>query len=103
MTLRAVRLTVTAVFVLGIAGMIVASIADNAGAALTAGLVTAVAALCLLVATSVAAAAGGTTPAKGVDEAAAARLEEQVEVLVASGAPEHAVRELVRRARALDR
>ena len=97
MTPRAVRLVVTAVFVLGIAGMIVSSIADNAGAALTAGLVTAVAALCLMVATAVA--APGRKPA----DADAVRLEEQVELLVAAGAPEPEVRELIRRARALGR
>jgi multisubunit Na+/H+ antiporter MnhB subunit len=97
MSPRAVRRVVTAVFVLGIAGMIASSIADNAGAALTAGLVTAVAALCLMVATAVAA------PRPPPGEADAARLEEQVERLVAAGAPEDDVRELIRRARALGR
>src|SRR3954470_1378347 len=54
MSARAVRRIVVTVFVLGIAGMIAGSIADNNGAALTAGLVSAAASLCLLVATAVA-------------------------------------------------
>ena len=86
MSAVAVRRAVLAVCVLGIAGMIVSSIADNTGAALTAGLVTAVAVLCAIVATAV----GG--PA---DEEQAARVEAGVQELVAAGADEAAVRRLV--------
>lgn len=53
MTPTAVRRVVVVVGALGIAGMIAGSIADNNGVALTFGLVTAVAVLCLMVATAV--------------------------------------------------
>lgn len=86
MSAVAVRRAVVAVCVLGIAGMIVSSIADNTGAALTCGLVTAVAVLCAIVATAVSA---------PVDEEQAARVEAEVQQLVAAGADEGAVRRLV--------
>ncbi|HVF75236.1 MAG TPA: hypothetical protein VM938_09305 [Acidimicrobiales bacterium] len=86
MSATAVRRLVVAVCVLGIAGMIVSSIADNTGAALTCGLVTAVAVLCAIVATAV-----GGRP----DEEQAARVEAAVQELVAAGAEEAAVRRLV--------
>ena len=98
MSARAIRRVVIAVCVGGIAGMIVSSIADNNGAALTFGLVTAVAVLCLIVATSV------TTPTGiGIDDLLAADVEEQVEQLVESGAEEGQVRDLVRAAVKLGR
>src|SRR4029077_2806282 len=68
------------------------------GVALTFGLVTAVAVLCLMVATAVTApVTGPATTASGTpfDEAQAARVEELVGRLVAQGAPEAAVRGLV--------
>jgi hypothetical protein len=89
----AVRRLVIGVCVAGIAGMIVSSIADNTGAALTAGLVTAIAVLCLIVATAVTAARG-----VGIDELLAADVEERVAELVDAGADEAAVRRLVRAA-----
>ena len=92
----AVRRVVLAVFVLGIAGMIAFSIADNTGGALTAGLVTAAASLCLMVATAV----GTATPA-GEEDAEA--LEARVHALVAQGADEDDVRALVKDAMALAR
>ena len=52
-TTTAVRRAVIAVCVVGIAGMIAGSVADNNGMALTFGLVTAVAVLCLMVAPAV--------------------------------------------------
>ena len=85
-----VRRIVIAVCVAGIAGMIVSSIADNTGAALTAGLVTAIAVLCLIVATAVTAAQG-----VGVSELLASEVEERVEALVADGADEARVRDRV--------
>ena len=85
-----IRRVVIAVCVAGIAGMIVSSIADNTGAALTAGLVTAIAVLCLIVATAVTGARG-----VGVSELLANDVEERVESLVADGADEDAVRALV--------
>ena len=49
----AIRRLVAAVCVAGIAGMIASSIADNNGAAITFGVVTAVAVLCSMTATAV--------------------------------------------------
>ena len=90
---RAVRLTVIAICVAGIAGMIVSSIADNSGAALTFGAMTAVAVLVLIAVT-----AAGPRPPTEED---AARLEQRIQDLVAAGADETAVRDLVREARRL--
>ena len=90
MSPRVVRRVVIAVCVAGIAGMIVSSIADNTGAALTAGLVTAIAVLCLIVATAVTGAQG-----LGVSDLLANDVEERVESLVADGADEAEVRALV--------
>jgi hypothetical protein len=114
---------VLAVFVGGIAGMIVGSITDNNGVAITFGLITAVAAIGLILVTMVVPpdAFGGGRPTGGdADdgdrseardsraqqvgvEAAGARIEEQVDILVAAGADEGQVRELVRRAVAFGR
>jgi uncharacterized membrane protein YjjP (DUF1212 family) len=91
MSPRAVRVAVIVVCVAGIAGMIVSSIADNSGAALTFGVVTAVAVLVLIAVT-----ASGPRP---MSEEDAARLEARIQDLVASGADEAAVRDLVRQAR----
>ena len=79
----------------GVAGMIVASVLDAEGAALTFGLVTAVAATCLIVATAVAGRAVDSGP---VDEERARRVEQLVQDLVAAGADEASVRQLVREA-----
>ena len=73
----------------GIAGMIAGSIADNNGVALTAGIVTAIAVLCLMVATSV---SGGATVGSGE------RVEELAGDLVATGADETTVRALIKEA-----
>ena len=75
--------------------MIVASVVDAEGAALTFGLVTAVAATCLIVVTAVAGRASAPTT---VDEERAARVEKLVQDLVADGADESIVRQLVREA-----
>ena len=88
MTAKGVRWIVIAVCAAGIAGMIVGSVADNNAVALTFGLLTAAAVLCLIVATAV----GGTHQ---VDEDRAARVEQLVGRLVAAGAPEDDVRALV--------
>ena len=104
---RLVRRVVLAVFVLGIVGMIVGSIADNNGTAITFGLITAVAALGLVLVTSVSppgslSKAGRPEPSL-LDERLAADLEERIEGLVAGGADEDAVRKLVGRAVELGR
>jgi hypothetical protein len=77
----------------GIAGMIASSIADNNGAAMTAGIVTAIAVLCLIVATAVTGA--GRVGSEAHLELLASQVEDQVEAVVAQGADETAVRALV--------
>lgn len=93
MTTRAVRRVVIAVCAAGIAGMIVSSVTEHDGAALTFGLVTTAAVLCLVVATAVTRGAPGTPTAP--DEAQAARVEQLVGRLMAGGADEAEVRALV--------
>ena len=100
MSPKAVRRVVIAVCVAGIAGMIVSSIADNNGAALTAGLVTAVAVLCLIVATAV---TGGKVAADAHLELLASDVEDKVATVVAQGAEEQAARDLVKAAVKLGR
>lgn len=92
MDARTVRRVVAVVFVGGIAGMVVGSVMDNNGTAVTFGLLTAVGALCLILATAL------TTgqPADRFDDARAAEVERRVEALVREGADEPSVRELVR-------
>jgi hypothetical protein len=87
----AVRRLVIAVCVGGIAGMIVSSIAESNGAAVTFGVITAVAVLVLIAVT-----AAGPRP---MTEEAAADLEASIQQLVDAGADEGAVRERVRKAR----
>jgi hypothetical protein len=94
---RWIRRAVLAVFVLGIAGMIVASVRDDVDAALTAGLITAVGVVCLLLITAVGGPAAFAAPPPP-DEAAAEDLERRVQDLVARGAEEADVRSLVRAA-----
>jgi len=91
---RTVKLFAVGVCVVGIAGMIVTSATDHNGAAITFGIVTAVAILCSMVATSVAASAGIIEPVYPPDQLAA-RVEQQIESLVETGAEEQAVRQLV--------
>jgi hypothetical protein len=104
---RLVRRVVLCVFVLGIAGMIAGSIADNNGTAITFGLITAVAALGLVLVTSVSPpgslAKPGTAVTTEADERLAADLEDRIGALVADGADEEAVRKLVGRAVELGR
>jgi len=116
---RTIRRLVLLVFVTGIAGMIVGSIADNNGLAITFGLVTAAAAVGLILVTSVAgpeafgnpkpgesAAPDANSPGRSSgasDDEAAAALEAKITDLVASGAGETQVRDLVRQAVAFGR
>ena len=94
MSARAVRLAVIAVCVGGVAGMIVTSVLNHNGAALTFGLITAVAILCLMVATAVTGGAGIADAANM--ERLAASVEEAAGELIQSGADELAVRDLIR-------
>jgi uncharacterized membrane protein YfcA len=95
---KIVRRVVLVVFVGGIAGMIVGSIADNNGIAITFGLFTAVAAVCLMLVTSL-----STSESVRFDEARAEEMEGRIQALVDAGADEDAVRDLVRDAVVLGR
>jgi hypothetical protein len=101
-TLRIVRTATLAICAVGIAGMIVTSALDHNGAAITFGIITAVAILCSMVATSVAndtlhhsegAAGGGGLDA--TPDALATIVEDQVQELVGLGTDEQALRQLV--------
>lgn len=93
MSLRTVRRLVALVCVAGVAAMIASSVVDNDGAALGAGVVTAVAMLCLIVATSVTAA---PLPAPDAEvELASQEVEDGVAALSAKGADDEALRTLV--------
>jgi hypothetical protein len=87
----AIRRCLVAVCVAGIAGMIVTSITDSPGGALTFGLLTAVAAFGIIILTAVT--NGGA--ARSDDELGEA-VEDRVQALVEAGADERAVRALVR-------
>ncbi len=110
MSPRAVRFAVIGVCVLGIAGMIVGSIRDSNGMAVTFGLATAVAVLFLIVLTAVvgpdAFRRRGTDespPPARADDAVAADVEARIEALAAEGTDETALRKLVARAVELGR
>ena len=104
---RGIRRIVIVVFVLGIGGMIAGSILDNNGFAITFGLITAIAALALVLVTQVSPPGSlvksGKSAAPVVDERLAADLESRIETLVAEGADETEVRKLVGRAIELGR
>lgn len=96
---KIVRRMVIVVFVGGIAGMIVGSILDDNGLAVTFGLLTAVAAICLMLVTSVT-----SRPSSVVfDDARAEQMESMIQQVVRSGADEGRVRDLVREAVLLGR
>ena len=93
LALRNIRLICSVVFVAGIAGMIITSIAgNNVGLVNTIGGTTAISALVLLVTTI----SANTTRPEIFDDAAAERLELKIAALTKSGADETELRELVR-------
>jgi hypothetical protein len=94
-----VRRIVVALCVAGVAGLIVTSILDRQGAAVTIGLLTASAVLCLIVATAV----GQNPTPRPFDEDQAALVEAMVADLLSDGADEAALRSLVREAVRLGR
>ena len=96
---RLLRRVVLVVFVGGIAGMVVGSIMDNNGTAITFGIITAVAALALILTTALVAG----QPADRFDDERAEAVEARIVQLVAEGADESAVRDLVRDAVVLGR
>ena len=94
MSISLLRRLVALVCVLSIAGMIVGSVKDNAGAAMTAGIVGAIAILCLIVGNAIDVGSNGG----GAQEALAAELDARVQELVTAGAEESAARAVVRKA-----
>lgn len=109
MSPRIIRRIVLVIFVGAIGGMVGGSIADNNGIAITFGLISAVAALGLILVTSVTSgpdapsfAAPGPAPA-AFDEQEAAHMEARIEALVAAGADEATIRDLIRDAVRLGR
>jgi len=97
---RVIRLLCIVCFVGGIASMIAASLADNnIGAVLTAGSISAIAAIVLLAVSTVA----STQRSVEFDEADAEILETNIRRIVDAGANETNVRHLVRRAIELGR
>lgn len=100
MSLRTLRTICAAVFVAGIAGLIISSVAgNNNGTVLTVGVSTTFAAIALLAASSV----SRREPIDVFDEAKAEQLEETIRQLVHGGAPESDIRGLVREAMRLGR
>ncbi len=100
LALRNIRIICSVVFVTGIAGMIISSIAgNNVGLVNTIGGTTAISALVLLVATI----SSNTVRPEVFDEAAAERLELKIASLAKSGADEKELRELARQAMQLGR
>ncbi|MCP5026157.1 MAG: MFS transporter [Actinomycetia bacterium] len=97
-----VRRVVLVVCAAGIIGMIVGSIADRTGVAISFGIMTALAVLGLILVTSVAGpeAFGGS---RAIPEREAAAVDIAIDELVAAGADEEQVRELVRRSLVLGR
>ena len=97
---RVIRLVCVVCFVGGIASMIAASLADNnIGAVLTAGSISAIAAIVLLAVSTVAT----TQRSVEFDDADAEILETNIRRIVDAGANETNVRNLVRRAVELGR
>ena len=97
---RTIRISCAVVFVLGIAGMIISSIAgNNVGVVTTIGVTTAIAALVLLIASV----SSNTSRLEVFDEANAQILERQIVELVKSGTDEIALRSIVRDATKLGR
>ncbi len=97
---RTIRISCAVIFVLGIAGMIISSIAgNNVGVVTTIGIMTAIAALVLLIASV------SSSPVRldAFNEANAQILERQIVELIKSGTNETALRSIVRDATKLGR
>jgi hypothetical protein len=93
MSLRVIRIVCIAIFVAGIAGMIVTSInGNNVGLVTTIGLTTAISALILMTASTVA----NKRRLDVFDDAKAERIERRIAELRAHGADEAELRSLVR-------
>ena len=93
--LKRIRIVCAAVFIAGLGGIIATSIvSNNNGGIITIGLITSIAAVVLLTASTIAT----NKRIDAFDEVAAEQLERQVSALVASGANEDALREAIRAA-----
>ena len=93
--LKRIRVLCAVIFVAGIAGIIVTSIvSNNNGGIISIGLITSLAALVLITASTIAT----NKRIDAFDDVAAEHLEQQVIALVASGANEDVVRAVVRSA-----
>jgi hypothetical protein len=91
--LRVIRILCVIVFVSGIAGLIISSIAgNNVGVVTTIGLITSLAAVILLTASTVA----NRQRLDAFNDVLAEQVEAQITSVVASGAKEETVRKLVR-------
>jgi hypothetical protein len=94
MTISTLRRLVTFICALSIAGMIVMSIKDNIGGAMTSGIVGAIAMLCLITGNAIHLGTNGG----GAQEALGAELEARLAELVAAGADEDAARSAIGKA-----
>jgi hypothetical protein len=94
MTISALRRIVAVICVLSIAGMIVLSIKNNIGGAMSSGLIGAIAMLCLITGNAI----HTGTNAGGAQEALAEELEARVAELVQAGADEEQARTVVGKA-----
>jgi hypothetical protein len=94
MTIKLLRRIVVLCCVISVAGMIVTNIKGAIGGAMAFGMFGAVAMLMLIVGNTL------IRPSNqgGAQEALAAELEARVKELIAGGAPEHEVRDIVRKA-----
>lgn len=99
-SLRAIRIGCATTFVAGIAGMIISSIdGNNVGRVTTIGVFSAIGAIVLLTASSIA----NRQRIDAFDDAAAEQLERHITSLVAHGTDETILRKLVRDAARLGR
>lgn len=99
-SLRVIRWVCAVVFVCGIAGIIVSSInGNNEGWVVTIGLTTTLAAITLIIASTVA----SRLRIPAFNDVAAEKLESLISAEVANGANEDALRDIVRRAVELGR
>ncbi len=102
MNLGLLRGVVGVICVAGIAGMIIGSVAgNNNGVVITFGLIAAVSVLVLMAVSAALRSPEGASPAP--DEALAAGVEDRIQALVAAGADEAALRDLVGQAVRLGR
>ena len=100
LSLRAIRIACAVVFVCGIAGIIVSSVnGNNEGWVISIGLTTTLAAIALIIASTVAV----RQRIHVFDDVAAEQLEARIAQLIAAGADETALRDVVRQAIELGR